>query len=243
MGFCLQVELRASVSLLLWEHRVLQRFPHISPGFYVCCLFFSVFLVRLCGYLWMDELHQAVAPFLPASGGGMSGSAGSMGSGGGGSGWTSFDLGVLAEDDGEEVNPPNPQNAPANPMEAGLHEPDMDSVRAGIKKRLWVQRLGRKGSMATITDPEVEAIIDLKNQILDRMAELDHTDLWNTHRNRLIRDFIQTPQGGEYRTSVLEAKLLSLFGEDPASSLMYKQLIRLRDSFHIDALFRGPRGN
>lgn len=34
----------------------------------------------------MDELHQAVAPFLPASGGGMSGSAGSMGSGGGGLG-------------------------------------------------------------------------------------------------------------------------------------------------------------
>ena len=45
-----------------------------------------------------------------------------MGGSSRGSGWTSFDLGVLAEpfpnanEEGEEVAQPNPQNAPANPV-------------------------------------------------------------------------------------------------------------------------------
>lgn len=49
----------------------------------------------------MDELTQAVAPYLGAPGGGMAGSAGG---GSGGSGWTTFDLDVLAEDEDEERN-------------------------------------------------------------------------------------------------------------------------------------------
>lgn len=102
-------------------------------------------------------------------------------------------------------------------------------------------RLGNRNS--TVDDWEIDRIVSLKNEILDRMIELDHSPFWNTHRNRLIRDFIQPPQGGEYRIPVLEAKLGSLFGENPASSCFYKNLIRLRDSFHIDAPFRGPRGN
>lgn len=94
-----------------------------------------------------------------------------------------------------------------------------------------------------VDDDEINQIINLKNFILDRMVELDHSPFRNTHRNRLIRDFIQPPRGGEYRIPILEAKLGSLFGENPASSKIYKELIRLRDSFHIDAPFRGPDGN
>lgn len=189
----------------------------------------------------MDELQRAVAPFLHASGGGMSGSEGNMGGGSGGSGWTSFDLGVLAEDsneNGEEVTQPNLQNDPANPFEAVLPEPDMDSVKGVIRNRLLVHRLGHKNS--TVDDWEINRIVSLKNQILDRMIELDYSPFWNICRNRLIRDYIQPPQGGEYRIQVLESKLNSLFGSNPASSLIYKQLLKCRDSFHIDAPFRGP---
>ncbi|KAK9033070.1 hypothetical protein V6N11_018108 [Hibiscus sabdariffa] len=52
-----------------------------------------------CFYLFMDELHQAVAPFLHgARGAGMDGMGGNFsgGSGGGGSNW--FDLGVLPQE-------------------------------------------------------------------------------------------------------------------------------------------------
>jgi len=174
----------------------------------------------------------------------MSGSEGNMGGGSGGSGWTSFDLGVLAEDsneNGEEVTQPNLQNAPANPVEAVLPEPDMDSVKGVIKNRLLVHRLGQRNS--TVDDSEIDRIVSLKNEILDRMVELDHSPFWNTHRNRLIRDYILPPKGGEYKIPTLESKLESLFGENPTSSIIYKDLIRWRASFHMDAPFRGPRGN
>lgn len=51
-----------------------------------------------------------------------------MGGSSRGSGWTSFDLGVLAEpfpnanEEGEEVAQPNPQNTPANPSPGSAQE-------------------------------------------------------------------------------------------------------------------------
>lgn len=160
---------------------------------------------------------------------------------GGGSGWTSFDLGVLAEDSGEEVNPPNPQNAPANPMEAGLHEPDMNSVRHIIERRLVLHRVGPN---PTVVDPaEVNSIVALKNEIFERAGHLDHSPLWTTHRNRLIRDFLQPPRGGEFSVSALQKKLTDLHGENPTSSPVFKQLQRIKRDFFLDAAFRAPRVN
>jgi hypothetical protein len=165
---------------------------------------------------------------------------GTMSFSSGGSGWTSFDLGVLAENshsNGEEVTQPNLQNAPANPVEAVLPEPDMGSVKGVIKNRLLVHRRN-----PSVSDSEIDRIVYLKNEILNRMFELDHDAFWNAHRNRLIRDYIVPPHGAEYGIRVLESKLDSLFGENPTSSIIYKQLIRSRDSFYMDAPFRGPRG-
>lgn len=238
------------IFLIFLKQRVLQLFPlrkRISPKVSIYIYFFCYLILfkifYSLGYLFMDELHQAVTPFLHPSGG-MSGSEGNMGGGSGGSGWTSFDLGVLAEDsneNGEEVTQPNLQNAPANQVEAVLPEPDMDSVKGVIKNRLTIYRLGQRNS--TVDDSEIDRIVSLKNDILNRMFELDPSPFWNTHRNRLLRDYIQPPRGGEYRIPVLEAKLDSLFGENPATSLIYKQLLKWRDSFDIDAPFRGPRGH
>lgn len=64
------------VFLMFWKQRVLQLFPlrkRISPqGSIYISLFCSLILLKLfylLGALLMDELHQAVAPFLHASGG------------------------------------------------------------------------------------------------------------------------------------------------------------------------------
>ena len=64
------------VFLMFWKQRVLQLFPlrkRISPkGSIYIYLFCSLILLKIVyslGYLLMDELHQAVAPFLHTSGG------------------------------------------------------------------------------------------------------------------------------------------------------------------------------
>jgi len=166
-----------------------------------------------------------------------------MGGSSGGSGWTSFDLGVLADETpatDQEVNQPSLLNAHNNPYQF-LPEPDMDSVKEVLRTRLIINRLGRQN--AAVEESELEALIHLKSRILDRMWELDRTPFWGAHKNRLIRDFIQPPRGGEYRIPTLRSKLDSLLGQDPQNSRMYQQLIRLRDSFDVDAPLRGPRGN
>ena len=204
------------------------------------CLIVLSKLLLVLGYLFMDELQRAVAQFYPPSGG----MAGSGGGNSGGSGWTSFDLSVLADDtkeDGEEVAQPNLQSTAANPVEAIPQEPSIDSVKDVLRNRLIVHRLGRKNS--TVSDDEIDRIVDLKDQIITRMAQLDANPFWNSRRNVLIRDYVQPPRGGEYKIPVLEAKLEQLFGNNPQSSFIYKELIRARDLFHIKGPFRGPRGN
>lgn len=89
---------------------------------------------------------------------------------------------------------------------------------------------------------EVDKIINLKSAITDRMVELDQSAFWNIHRNRIVRDFIQTPKGGEYRIPVLEGKLQSLFGDSPRGAF-YDQLLKMKNSFYEEAPFRGPRGD
>lgn len=247
-------ELAASkflILLLFWKQRMLRRFPvlkKISPKMYISiCLFIYLIFLKVgvsLGYLLMDELQRAVAPFLHASGGGMSGSEGNLGGSSGGPGWPSFGVGLFADNSSsysndEEFAQPNPQNAPPNAVEAVLPEPDMDSVRGVIKQRLLVHRLGQKNF--SVSEKEIDQIVELKNDILNRMGELDPDPFWTSHRRRLIRDYILPRVGGEHRIKVLTQKLNFLLGESPTSSLIFKQLMREKDSFFLDAPFRGPR--
>ena len=180
-----------------------------------------------------------------SSGGSNSVGGGSINMGGSsrGSGWTDFDLGVLEEpfpdanEEGEEVAHPNPH---ANPVQAIPPEPDLDSVKDVMRDRLLVHRLGQRH--ATVSDEEINRIVDLKRQIIDRMAQLDVNPFWTQQGNTLIQDYLRPPRGGEFKTSVLEAKLQDLFGQNAPSSKIYKELLRARDFFHIDGPFRGPRG-
>lgn len=159
------------------------------------------------------------------------------------SGWTSFDLGVLEEpfpdanEESEEVTHPNPR---ANPFQAIPPEPDLDSVKEIMRDRLLVHRLGQR--QATVSETEINRIVELKGQILDRMSQLDFNPFWAQRRNTLIRDYLRPPRGGEFKISVLEAKLQELFGENATRSSIYYELVRAREYFHIDGPFRGPRG-
>lgn len=139
----------------------------------------------------------------------MSGSEGNLGGSSGGPGWPSFGVGLFADNSSysndEEFAQPNPQNAPPNAVEAvlpepDLPEPDMDSVRGVIKQRLLVHRLGQKNF--SVSDHEIDLIVNLKNDIINRMGELDPDPFWTSHRRRLIRDYILPPVGGEYRIKV-----------------------------------------
>lgn len=74
------------------------------------------------------------------------------------------------------------------------------------------------------------------------MSQLDFNPFWHQHRNTLIRDYLRPPRGGEFKISVLEAKLKLLFGENATSSNIYKELVRARKSFNLDGPYRAPRG-
>lgn len=69
----------------------------------------------------------------------------------------------------------------ANPGHAIPPEPDLDSVKDVMKERLLVHRLGQRH--ATISEAEINRIIDLKGKILDRMSQLDFHPFWDQHRN------------------------------------------------------------
>ncbi|KAJ8746989.1 hypothetical protein K2173_012848 (mitochondrion) [Erythroxylum novogranatense] len=137
-----------------------------------------------------------------------------------------------------EVAQPNPH---ANPFPPLPPQPDFDSVNHIIRNRLLVHRLGQRH--ASVSEAEIDRIVDLKGQILNRMSQLDGNPFWHRHRNKLIRDYILPPRRGKWKISVLEAKLQQLGGENATSSSIYKELIKARDFFHIDGPFRGPIGN
>lgn len=119
-------------------------------------------------------------------------------------------------------------------------EPDLESVKDVMRDRLLVHRLGQRH--ATVSEDEINRIVDLKGQIIDRMSQLDVNPFWNQHKNTIIRDFLRPPRGSEFKISTLEAKLQDLFGENATRSSIYKELVRARKYFHIDGPFRAPRG-
>lgn len=73
------------------------------------------------------------------------------------------------------------------------------------------------------------------------MSQLDFNPFWGQHRNTLIQEYLRPPRGGEFSIPVLETKLQHLFGENAESSKIFKELTRVKENFHIDAPFRGPR--
>lgn len=74
-----------------------------------------------------------------------------------------------------------------------------------MKDRLIMHRIGKRN--ITVSDTEIDRILERKGQILDRMSQLDFNPFWHQHRNTLIRDYLRPPRGGEFKISVLEAQL------------------------------------
>lgn len=198
----------------------------------ICINIFSILILFLrAGFLFYETFSSFLSSYLsmmmmaPSGSGGGSNSISygsiNIGSSSQGSGWTSFDLGVLGEpfpeEEGEEVALPNP-HAPA--VQAIPPEPNLKSVKDVMKDRLIVHRVGQGNS--TVSDAEIDRIVDLKGQIFDRMSQLDLNPFLASQKNKLIRDYLRPPRGSEFKISVLEEKLQVLFGENPClSSIFY----------------------
>lgn len=212
-----------------WVGKIVNRLQFFNINKYIRILLYLKFLLGLytfirTGFLISEMLVSPNFYMMASSGSSMMAPSGSSG----GSGWTSFDLGVLEEpfpegnDEGEEVAQPNPQAHP-NQLWAIPAEPDLDSVKKIIQKRLNIHRKGR-----IIENEEIEKIIKIKGDILDRRAQLDFNPFWGQHRNTLIRDYLRPPQGGEFRICTLQRKLQDLFAENAESSQIFKELTRAK---------------
>ncbi|GAA0140198.1 hypothetical protein LIER_44050 [Lithospermum erythrorhizon] len=190
-------------------------------------------LFRWAGLVFMDELSRAVAPFVPTLGG--------TNGGFGPPPAPPYNDTFFFAAGNNTQDPSAPPGAPELQEPDPLQEPDMDSVKERIRERLRIHRMG--GPRFQIDDSEIERIINLKQQILDRMQELDpNNPFWTHYRNRLIRDYIIPSSGGEYKVSTLADKLNALWRDNPTESTIYQDLIRRRDLFHIEALSRGRTG-
>lgn len=171
----------------------------------ILCLFLFWRVLLALGLLFMDELQRAVSQFYPASGG----MAGSSGGSSGGPGWTSFDLGVLEEENHNEEEVSQPQNAPANPAvspgeEAGpskrqdcwTGQPDEKLLRAMDKKLTLINKegqalakkavqkaaewkLGLPGS-ATEQEKSIWTILDNRLDDLDVTKQLRQVRKWSS---------------------------------------------------------------
>lgn len=119
--------------------------------------FIVVFLIFIFGN---SILHMMVPSGSSGGSNGVGGGSNNMMGSSTGSGWTSFDLRVLeepfADENGEEAQPV--QAIPPEP------EPDLDSVKKTMRERLIVHRLGKRH--ATVSEQEIDRIVDLKGQIV-----------------------------------------------------------------------------
>lgn len=225
----------------LFRLPIVHRLPfQIKRDFYVVVkvvfmvTLFSLF--RWAGFVFMDELSRAVAPFVPTLGG--------TNGGFGPPPAPPYDSSYFLAGGGnqEQPGPSAPPGAPELLLQEPdpLQEPDMDSVKERIRERLRIYRMG--GKRFQVDDSEINQIIHLKDPILTKMDELAPNTFWNQYRNRLIRDYIVPNSGGEYKVSTLASKLNDLWGANPTGSTIYKDLIRRRDLFHLEALSRGRTG-
>lgn len=179
---------------------LLRKIPQIVRSYLL--IFARMFLILILsktffsiGYLYMNELWQAVTPFLHASGG-ING--GSMGGGSGGSGWTSFDLGVLADDSQSTRGTQRTSENPAPEEEEGPppvnpypYQPDEviggDSVES-VQRRLLSKYAFPSAEVIDQSRMEAEDLFEVKVDIIRQMAPLDPEGDWEGKGARALEN-------------------------------------------------------
>ena len=86
-------------------------------------------------------------------------------------------------------------------------------------------------------DQEIRNIIFLKNEIINRMSQLDQDSFWVEHRNRIISEAILNNEGREYRIDTLRRYLDDLSSANPTDSYIFKTLTKMRKDFQTFGFF------
>lgn len=86
-----------------------------------------------------------------------------------------------------------------------------------------------------VDDDRVDAIICLKEAIIDRMAQLDPHPFWAEQKEKLVAHGILNREA-EYTMETLEKNLEKLTTEGQ-NSFFYKKLIKTRENFELDGRF------
>lgn len=238
------LSIRAIIFCLFLESRLLERFPSlviyrsstkISLVRLICLL---LLVVATKGALYfLDELWPALGSFYRAAPGGVPGVPAPLPGGDPGAGaaplFASSSEGSNELPQPGEIEVNQRPNARANPFkEDFVEEPDVEMVKDEIRRRWLVHR--RLGSPNYIPrDEEIEKLFDLKEAIIGRMGELNNDPFWGEHRLHVIRFSLQPSNGAEFSPEVLNSKLLSLYGQNPSSSPVYKTLLRFRENFRV----------
>ena len=89
----------------------------------------------------------------------------------------------------------------------------------------------------TISNEEISQIIFLKNEIINRMSQLDQNSFWVERRNQIISEAILSNEGREYRIDTLRRYLNDLSSANAPNSNIFKKLTQMRKDFRICDLF------
>jgi len=121
-----------------------------------------------------------------------------------------------------QLGPPEP--------EAGVElvgEDDLSPVERKVKDRLTLYASPEE----EISNDDVEALVLLKGDVLERMAQLDPHPFWVENRELLISEYILTPRGPEYKLETLLQNLEELRGHNGSNSHFFRTLKKVREDW------------
>ena len=87
-----------------------------------------------------------------------------------------------------------------------------------------------------VNDAEVDAIIMLKRDLIDRMAQLDDLDFWTHHKQDLVADGILN-KGAEFTMKTLDDYSASLTTDGGGGSQVFQKLLQIRKTFESKGTF------
>lgn len=109
---------------------------------------------------------------------------------------------------------------------------DLSPIERRVKERLAFYEPGKE-----IPLDDVEALVQLKREVVGRMAQLDPHPFWIEQRDRIISESILTPRGQEYKISTLTKKLEELGGDNGSNSHFFRKLKKIRENFILFGRF------
>lgn len=98
------------------------------------------------------------------------------------------------------------------------------------------ERLNWNGRPNVSVD-DIQAMLNMKEEIVMRVAQLDPHPFWTEHKARIISDYIMTPKGEEYSLATMEKIWRGLEAENPQNHSFLKRMIKVRQDFLLTGRF------